>query len=326
MKCNKCNEKVYGKIVYLDNIPLCEECFEKYFKRCGKCHRYFKPKKFLGLCIEHTCSICNVIKSHYYKPKWKRFGVDKEVIGVELEINSINRDGYYFNEFIKECNKINKNNFFIFKRDGSIGDEGVEIVSQPASYYFHLRNAKWDKIFNLINKYEMTKNKNCGLHFHVNKEIFSSRELFLLDLFINDSKVVQMLENIGGRKLNHYCQRIRKNYDQWGLATLNRYSILNLENSNTIEFRFCKSTNDINEFYLRIMFIYSLILFFNFKMFNKSLKEKAICIKDYNKFFSTINKWDIVARKGKLLKLYISFLNNIECFNKLAEVIDQNKK
>lgn len=57
------------------------------------------------------------------------------------------------------------------KRDGSLGDEGVEIVTHPATLNYHLTKLAWDRIIETAtdNGYTSHDTETCGLHVHVGR-------------------------------------------------------------------------------------------------------------------------------------------------------------
>lgn len=328
MNCNDCNKKIINnKYRKIGNIYLCNKCYSNYNK-CICCASRFKTvRKFFWFFKEDKCPKCRFIQ-HYGNPRWNFFRLtnnnDGCFIGVELEVNSNNRIN--LNNFIEECHNIDYNNFFVFKLDSSIGDNGVEIVSHPATLDFHIHSGYWEDIFDNINKYQITKNQNCGLHFHINRSLFSKEEIAALDLFVNNKVVAKSLEKIGGRKLNEYCKRVNKTVSNWGRKNNNRYTLLNLENSKTIEFRFCKSTANINEFYQRLYLIFSIVAFCKKSCVEKYFKEDDKSMKKYYHFFNFRKKRkfikEIYTSKNFLFNIYCNFLKEMK-FNNLLKTINE---
>jgi predicted house-cleaning noncanonical NTP pyrophosphatase (MazG superfamily) len=75
-----------------------------------------------------------------------------------------------------------------------------------------------------------------------------------------------------------------KDINEWGLnTTFNRYQAVNLENEETVELRFCKSTNDYDVFIERLKMICAIVQF--------SKKYKIENIYNYTKdnFISAFN-------------------------------------
>ncbi len=268
-----------------------------------------------------------IIHDDYYKPNdFIFYGKEKNdfYIGVELEVNTKKFETDNLTLFLNDVNE--SENFIYFKEDCSVYN-GVEIVSHPATLDFHIHSGYWKDIFDNINKYQITKNQNCGLHFHINRSLFSKEEIAALDLFVNNKIISKSLEKIGGRKLNEYCKRIKsKTVCNWGRRNNNRYSLLNLENSKTIEFRFCKSTTNINEFYQRLYLIFSIIAFCKKSCVEKYFKEDDKSMKKYYRFFNFRKKRkfikEIYTSKNFLFNIYCNFLKEMK-FNNLLKTINE---
>ncbi len=124
--------------------------------------------------------------------------------------------------------------FFYATDDGSISppsyrDISVEFVSQPLS-------APWLKkeITKLGKKFHWEVNETCGVHVHVSRKWLSKERAEKIMEFLcglDEDEVVALF----GRTANHYC-RYNLNY-----FNDSRYSTINIQNKNTIEFRMFKS-------------------------------------------------------------------------------------
>lgn len=169
--------------------------------------------------------------------------------GIELEVNTkANEKRQLLNNFFTD-------DFFYFKNDGSINVYGVEIVSHPATLKYHLQN-KWIEIFRFFQENKIDNVRNCGLHFHFDRNAFTSNQIAILDYLINSDKT--FIETIGGRKLNTYCKIANKTLSEYGRSTEGRYVALNLSNRKTIEMRFFKATTDFETFKNRLIYAFAL--------------------------------------------------------------------
>src|SRR5690606_36382259 len=72
--------------------------------------------------------------------------------------------------------------FVYCKRDGSL-DDGIEIVSHPADYDYHLNKLPWERILNCLREagYRSHDPVTCGLHIHISREAFGSDHETQLD-------------------------------------------------------------------------------------------------------------------------------------------------
>lgn len=225
-------------------------------------------------------------ESPYYAPTYKFYGDTKNInfyMGVELEVNAKDGKKDYVGNFLSE---MEDNNFIYFKHDCSIGN-GVEIVSHPATFLYHINTDVWKNIFENINKYELTNGSNCGLHFHLSKSFFSPENIMVLDYFINSrDKIVKLLEKIGGRKLSGFCARIEKPMSDWGRKDCGKFSAFHFKHQNTVELRFCDTTSKIDLFFKRMELIYFIALFIKKYSFEEIVKSSTDVI--YNDFIDFI--------------------------------------
>jgi len=226
-----------------------------------------------------------MIQSHSFKPEPIFFTTDEEkrlnknineFYGIELEI--IGEDKY-------TCSyMLDNDSFFYCKNDASIGSKGIEIVSHPASFDFHLKSNKWKKLYDILSETMMYDNTGCGLHFHINKNGFSIDNIATLDFFINNNK--EMMEAFGDREFGYYCKRRNKRFHDWGSSVISDHcDAINLTNSETIELRFFLSPTQYNMFLQKLFIVRNIILF---------VKQTSFI--------------DIAVKNN--IKMFVDFLNN----------------
>ena len=183
-------------------------------------------------------------------------------IGVELEVEFKNLDGK-----AQWANKA-KSNWFYCERDGSLNDNGVEIITVPMNPKDIKDRTTWEPLIEyLSNKAKSWDSPRCGLHVHIGREILGSNPeqqsetigklLYLYHHFVNGTP---MNTRIFGRD-RAYNEKDGKTREGDAVATLgsgvlklnevkntlkkglidksssDRYFDINLQNSNTIEFR-----------------------------------------------------------------------------------------
>ena len=232
-------------------------------------------EKICDKCLQRTSNNIDInyldyLNSPHYKPnkfifhKQSHERINNLYCGIELEIQ-----GSYPNQFLHEnCN----NPFIYYKKDCSLNSMGIEIVSHPATLKYHLNH--WKNIFISLNKNKLVDTDNCGLHFHFNKDYFSKRQIASIDYFINNSKAI--IEAIGGRRTDYnYFEIIHKKFDSYGktkeqyidpfgnirFKNFGKYLACNLNNKETIELRFCKSTYNYEVFLKRLKYVFYIIEF-----------------------------------------------------------------
>ena len=183
-------------------------------------------------------------------------------IGVELEVEFKNRD--VKNSWADRA----KSNWFYCERDGSLNDNGVEIITVPMNPNDIKDRATWEPLIEyLSDKAKSWNSPRCGLHVHIGREILGSKPeqqsetigklLYLYHHFVNDTP---MNKKIFGRD-RAYNEKDGKTREGDAVATLgsgvlklkeikdtlkkgmieksssDRYFDINLMNTNTIEFR-----------------------------------------------------------------------------------------
>ena len=184
-------------------------------------------------------------------------------IGIELEIEFNSRDGR-----VMWHNKA-KSNWFYSERDGSLSDyTGVEIITIPMNPKDIKNRETWEPLIDYLSgKAKSWDSPHCGLHVHVGREILGSNPeqqsetigklLYLYHHFVNGSS---MNTKIFGRE-RAYNEKDGKTKEGDAVATLgsgvlklkevkdtlkkgmidksstDRYFDINLQNTNTIEFR-----------------------------------------------------------------------------------------
>lgn len=217
---------------------------------------------------------------HYYygRSERKRW---HEHYGVEIECDH-HRDG---GEIVWSGNRIaslinligkgmtSKEKLLYVKRDGTAL---IEIVSHPFSWNYFTRYGK--EIFRVL--FDKLKENNlyahwardCGFHVHVSRKALSPINIYKLALFLYKGENYQFILDVS--------QRSESRLEQWssldqpvGYRTLiracvnndvaceeiDRYTALNLQNRNTIEFRIFRGTLNFNTFCKNLEFVRSLV-------------------------------------------------------------------
>jgi hypothetical protein len=156
-----------------------------------------------------------------------RFGAKDFIAGIELEIISDAGVVLY------------KPSYCRVKRDGSLSEGGVEIVTRPDSIDSHVRNLR--RMFSVNHKkYKLKINETCGMHVHIPKT--HARVWALKDRIYSN---ILRYQRIAGRPSNEYCR-----YQDNG----ERYQAVNLSD-NTIEFRLFSGTMSVHRIKRRLQWI-----------------------------------------------------------------------
>ena len=269
-KCECCDEYYEtdnGYWTYDDHFVCCD-CYNNEYFTCEGCDYIFHEN---NLYSHNDCCYCedcyNEINANLhdwdYKPCVTFHGEEDRKnnlhIGIELEIQG---NGYV--EFANQMNETYDEDMFYLKSDGSLEDNGVEIVSQPMTYDFIMNNTDWYKVFRYMENHSMDDIDNAGLHFHLDKEYLTEKDIQMIDYIVNNYS--EYFSELGGRSFDEcsrYCRKMKKSSDNWGKKTSDdsRYQAVNLTNTNTVELRFCKSTCDFETFINRVKMIFAIANF-----------------------------------------------------------------
>lgn len=255
-ECANCGYEDWTENLCYDNNRdeyYCSECWNE---RNQFLHEYnFKPSPIFK-------TISNKDKSYY-------FGIELEIDDDgDAEIYPENLAEHLYYEFSED------ENLFYCKHDGSLSN-GLEIVSQPCSFNFHLQQFPWKEIFKycLDNGYTSHDPGTCGLHIHIDRKSFGKnekiQELNILKLVYLFEKNFDFFKRFSRRRNLSYCENYRikdlkdctetvKYHDK---KCNGRYYAINLENYNTVEIRLWRGTLKHNTFIATLQFTKLLIDF-----------------------------------------------------------------
>jgi hypothetical protein len=176
-----------------------------------------------------------VIDSPWYRLNRRAFGCE-----LEVQVRTGNRDAKAgrIHEALNPGGSVGE--YCFFERDGSIGDNGFEIVTQPAGLDVH--REKFDLILNNLDiKRGLRSHEGgaCGFHVHVGREFLTQGQIYRLQSFLNDVRNEALIRAVARRYSSGYCaykpelaKFTAKNKHDGG-----RYEALNVQNRGTVEFR-----------------------------------------------------------------------------------------
>lgn len=239
----------------------------------------------------NVLAIINGFKSNPFESKPVFMGVELEVIRskwTEHTLESIIRNIAH--------SELGKN--LIMKYDGSVGGNGIELVTCPMSLLY-FKDLFRDHFFNEANAFSrhLRSSKSCGLHIHIDKKSLTPRQLSNVIYFLSLNSNSKFIRSIGGRNWNSYCRRLnRYEFDRkkmyktvhklvqpkkknWKFEGSNwdRYTMLNLKPTHTIEFRFFASTVKQNQLFYRAEFVHALLEFCKEAKTGKELTKSKFC-------------------------------------------------
>lgn len=197
-------------------------------------------------------------KKRTYRGKVIKKGHKLLYLGIELEIEHRSKD------LVKYAYEMQREYPIYIKYDGSL-QGGFEMVSHPLTSKYHQKIFNWYKLLEGLRKDNFTSydNGRCGLHIHVNKNFFDSRD-DILKVVLFFYKCFDKIKRFSKRRKMDYCRKWEEslvnlvesykgnveikenNYD--------RYTCVNLQNRNTVEFRIYRGTLNHDRFLASILF------------------------------------------------------------------------
>lgn len=209
---------------------LCEDCHDERYDTCEYCGNEYE--------VDYGCGCRNIIDKY----------VDTQFLdsalyyfGIETEF-----EGYDDNGGEIMANAVNDlfPDMFQFRRDGSLDDYGVEIVSHAMSYDLFMQT-DWDKYMETVNANGYGATSNGGMHVHVSREAFDDSDHLARAIYVAYNNYDTFLGAGGTRSArgaNSWARRIHVSDIEVALGMANesypeRYCMVNLSNHSTVEFR-----------------------------------------------------------------------------------------
>lgn len=322
--CNGCGEYVSDSEIWArdDEMTICNGC-SRHYSMCEDCgaivhddYLYFceaDNREYCESCYnEHNYTYVN---EYSYKPEPIFLGYSDEnlYLGVELEVDCGNNRKRTTKE-IYDCFED-----VYMKYDGSLSNNGFEIVSHPATIEYHTNSLGWGRIMDICkeNDYRSHDTSTCGLHVHLSREFLGIDEteqelniaklIILFDRWWDEYIVPFSRRNIDA--ITHWACKPSiecmstdtedeifskvKNYKAGG-----RYKSINLENEHTIEFRLFRGTLNFNTFIASLQFVVSITRFV------KGIKLNDIFTVNWSDFLDCIEYSELkkYMRIRKLIK------------------------
>lgn len=268
--CSHCGERIWASQNHgTRDQPLCYGCYADHYTRCEDCNALLWRDDAYYDSGNYYCDDCwdrrksRAINDYYYKPEPVFYGNngDNRYFGVELEID----DGGEVDENARLImNVVNRRTEHIYcKHDGSI-DDGFELVSHPMTLAYHMKKMPWLDVLNEAQRlgYLSHRAETCGLHIHINRTAFG-KTVDEQEAVI--ARILYFFEK-NWEELLRFSRRTRYQLERWAArygykdqpreildhakkgAYGQRYTCVNLQNANTIEFRIFRGTLKYNTF------------------------------------------------------------------------------
>lgn len=230
-----------------------------------------------GIDINNIPIDYNLIKAYHTRLTINKKSIENEntnrYFGIELEIDSTrgskDKMATQLNYLLNDCdyNKLVK-----FERDGSLSDNGIEIIFQPMTMNFiNSKREVINKALTHIDTHDYTSHDNgrCGLHIHVSRNAFEDDDLDKIMLIFENFK--NELITFSRRKESQMTwtkfitDTVRRDKISYDYIKYNKddctghHVVINNENRNTVEFRLFRGTTNKITFYACIQLIDNLL-------------------------------------------------------------------
>lgn len=268
IRCGHCEEtvRILDAVTINDGQRFCQNCVDEHCFTCEQCDGVFLDEHHGGTNLCAACRSENQNWIRAYNTKFSKLlfngvaGCDhtKLYLGVELEVDSTGLDTVIPKRDVSDFVSDKR---FMFKHDGSLGEAGMEVVTQPCTLEYHKTEMPWKKLLEVLDNYGYDEHcARAGLHVHVNRSFFGKNrslpELKLLALINNTEDIWKEIVGRGGcgfSKTDDRLSRIKSFrifVEEYG-----RRTCVNVLNDQTIEFRIGATTVCPTTLFLRLEFI-----------------------------------------------------------------------
>lgn len=270
--CDACGQRIWR-----DNnagncdTPLCQSCYDYHYTECVRCGALIRSEDARYLTDdpddeEPLCDQCyarsdqpRAINDYYYKPTPIFYGGGPRYFGVELELDGAGELSSNAERILALANTVGERVYC--KHDGSL-DDGFEIVTHPMSLDYHQKGLPWTAMLREVVAMGYTSHqaRTCGLHVHVSRSAFGDPEkvqdpCIARILFFFEKNWEELLKF--SRRTETQLKRwaARYGYKEQPMDILDhakkgygggRYSSVNLQNYDTVEFRIFRGTLNLN--------------------------------------------------------------------------------
>jgi hypothetical protein len=277
--CDSCGTRILRDDARIDdNYSLCEDCYESHYTSCENCGAIINNNDAYYLddydeypycynCYHRELS-CRKIHDYSFKPNPIFYGENSRYFGVELEVDDGGCDEDNAEEILYIANNRTEDRLYI-KKDGSL-DEGMELVSHPMTLVYHKNIMPWKEIMRKLVSmgYRSHKTDTCGLHCHINRTAFGKNrdeqdEVIARIIYFVEHHWAELLKF--SRRTQYQMERWANRYgmknkpkelmDDVKNRCANRYTCVNIQNYNTIEFCIFRGTLKYNTFIAMLQLI-----------------------------------------------------------------------
>lgn len=262
-RCVDCGDLVRLSDAHVDeDTAVCDWCFNDHWAVCEDCGVLFNVQSEGGSVNDsYYCGDCiddhrEIIHEYYYKPYPEFYGLGRLFLGVELEIDG----GGEADKNAEQLECITGDEMY-YKHDSSL-DDGFECVTHPMTLSYHRYQFPWEDLCKKAVSlgYKSHDADTCGLHVHVSRDALGDNEdeqdatiARILYFFERNWDALLKFSRRTESQLNRWAARYahKDTVEEYHKGVKNnenddRYMCVNLQNSNTIEFRIFRGTLKAN--------------------------------------------------------------------------------
>ena len=308
-------------------LPICANCDSRsiYVGEHGICHQCVhdsarvrsyghKPMAVFHRINNNRISNPPLMTDRSYSRDEDGHSFENIHLGVENEFdrkrNSNGNIQYHGNKIASLINLISrgttgKEQLLYTKRDGSLSDEGIEVVSHPFTWNYWLLYGQsiYRTLFQKLTENNMYSydTHDCGMHVHVSRRALSTNVIVKLVQFISNPSNFDFILDISQRtedKLRYWSNPAElEGYSRnelyelcndchYAEGEIDRLLAINLHNSHTIEFRIFRGTINFLSFCKNLEFVRSLILWVQ----SEGIDSDVVTMKDsYQDYIQWLN-------------------------------------
>ena len=287
VQCDDCGEWIAYEDATTthDDREICELCYDNHYLRCEHCGEVYHDDEGGWHGDYWYCSDCapeydeaDELHEYGYTPWLTFFGENPNgelpYFGIELETDTseYNVRGTYAHAL----SQLPQAGAFWLTRDGSLNN-GVEVTSMPCTLDYHVSSGLWEAVRDTATAhgYRSHDTSTCGLHIHVNRAFFGKSALVQDAAAYKLTRLMQRFEQplttFARRRDNHWCaygtttdytktpaknaSLLNKAADLKDCHGRTHNKALNLQHSQTFEFRIFKGTLRVETLYASLALV-----------------------------------------------------------------------
>ena len=280
------NLKPVPEIKYIKFLNTAIFSDDTYFKTTNYLTRFKSNNNKLRSCYD---DVLKVLDKLYFLDENRK---TTQMFGIEIETFSIQDKAPP--TIIKDLEENYLRGQALCKSDGSIGTNGIEIVSTAMSFNYIKNTDLFYNFYNNIKDYLGSYSRQeTGVHIHISRDTLTKLQILRIVEFINNEMNFNYISRIAGREFfnNHYCEAIFKNksvleLDSYfknypNLIYSAKYSAVNLSKKSTVELRIFKGNIRFDVLNRYLEFTDCLINF---------VKNRPVSHNDYVKFIQFVDE------------------------------------